>query len=109
VDYARKRLEIQFTAAGQLPEIVDMAKKIFDPTTLTLGFGRRFVAYKRPNLLLHDQERFIRLLTNPQHPVQLVIAGKAPPFDESGKELIREWAQFIQEHNLYHHVAFLSD
>jgi starch phosphorylase len=109
VKYARMKLERQFSVSGQPPEMVAMAKNIFDADTLTLGFARRFVAYKRPNLLLHDEERFIRILTNPEHPVQLVIAGKAPPFDESGKDLIRQWTQFIQQHNLYNHVVFLSD
>ncbi len=109
ISYTRKRLERQLTISGQPPEIVEIAKQVFNSTTLTLDFARRFVPYKRPNLLLHDQERFIRLLTNPEHPVQLVIAGKAPPFDESGKVLIRQWIQFIHQHNLYHHVVFLSD
>ena len=109
VKYARMKLERQFHVAGQPPEMLEMAKHIFDPHSLTLGFARRFVAYKRPNLLLHDEERFLRILTNPEYPVQLAIAGKAPPFDEPGKDLIRQWAQFIQQHNLYNHVVFLSD
>jgi starch phosphorylase len=44
---------------------------------LTLGFARRFATYKRPNLLLHDPDRLLRLLANPQRLVQFVIAGKA--------------------------------
>ena len=109
VAYTRKRLEEQVSVAGQPQEIVDIAKHVFNADTLTLGFARRFVPYKRPNLLLHDKERFIRILTNREHPVQLVIAGKAPPSDESGKALIREWVDFIQQYNLYNHVVFLSD
>ena len=109
VNFIRERFETQSDAAGQSPEFIDAAKHIFNPTTLTLGFARRFVPYKRPDLLLHDPERFVRLLTNPEHPVQLVIAGKAPPFDESGKALIQKWIQFIQGYNLYNHVVFLSD
>jgi len=109
VNYARERFSKQIIAIEERPEIDIIATDIFDTNTLTLGFARRFVPYKRPNLLLHDPERFIRILTNPEHPVQLVIAGKSPPFDESGKALIRQWIQFIQQHNLYHHVIFLSD
>jgi starch phosphorylase len=109
VAYTRERLTRQFTVAGYAPGLVDIAGKVFDDNTLTLGFARRFVAYKRPNLLLHDPERFIRLLTNRAQPVQLVLAGKAPPFDEGGKALIQQWMQFIAEHNLYQHVVFLSD
>jgi starch phosphorylase len=94
VDYIRRR-----TGNAQL----------FDPNTLTLGFARRFVSYKRPDLLLHDQDRLVRLLTNGQHPVQLVIAGKAPPSDQSGRDLIRRWIRFIREKNMYKHVLFLDD
>lgn len=109
VSFIRKRFEMQSRVSSLAPEIVEAAKQVFNPNALTLGFARRFVPYKRPNLLLHDPERFIRILTNPEHPVQLVIAGKAPPSDESGKALIHQWVQFIQQHNLYNHVIFLND
>ncbi|MDE3212633.1 MAG: alpha-glucan family phosphorylase, partial [Bacteroidota bacterium] len=109
VDYIRKKFHRQVKVSGIFGDIGDIEKEIFDPQTLTLGFARRFVPYKRPNLLLHDPDRLIQILTNPAKPVQLVIAGKAPPYDESGKALIREWIQFIQYHKLYKHVIFLSD
>jgi starch phosphorylase len=109
VDFTREKLESQLSAAGLSHEIVESARDVFNPDTLTLGFARRFVPYKRPNLLLHDPERFIRILTNPGRPVQLIIAGKAPPFDEAGSALIHEWLRFIQQNNLEHHVVFLSD
>ena len=108
VAYVRKRFERQVLVSGQL-DLIDAAKDVFDVNVLTLGFARRFVPYKRPDLLLYDEQRFIRLLTNPEKPVQLVIAGKAPPFDESGKAIIRKWIQFIQQNNLHKHVVFLSD
>ena len=65
VEYARARLSRQLAVAGALPEAVDNAAHLFDPNTLTLGFARRFATYKRPNLLLHDPERLLRLLTHP--------------------------------------------
>jgi len=83
--------------------------QLFEPGTLTLGFARRFVAYKRPDLLLHDPERLVRLLTNSAQPVQLVIAGKAPPSDQGGRDLIKRWVQFIQQRGLSKHVVFLED
>ena len=58
----------QLAASGAPPEAVDAAKHLFDPNALTLGFARRFATYKRPNLLLHDPERLLRLLTNPAAP-----------------------------------------
>jgi starch phosphorylase len=109
VDFTRKRFEQQLRVSGQQQEMIAIAKHIFDPDVLTLGFARRFVPYKRPDLLLHDEQRLIRILTNHEQPVQLVIAGKSPPFDEAGKSLIRQWVQFIQKNNLYQYVVFLSD
>ncbi|CAK0761896.1 glycogen phosphorylase [Gammaproteobacteria bacterium] len=109
VDYARERLSLQLAASGASPEAVDAARHLFDSNTLTLGFARRFATYKRPNLLLHDPQRLLRLLSHPQHPVQLIIAGKAHPADSSGQALIQQWFHFIQQSEARPHVLFLSD
>ncbi|MHB1215990.1 MAG: alpha-glucan family phosphorylase [Thiobacillus sp.] len=109
VDYARARLSRQLAASGASPEAVDAAKLLCDCNTLTLGFARRFATYKRPNLLLHDPERLLRLLTNRQRPVQLIIAGKAHPADLEGQALIRQWIHFIRRPEARPHVIFLSD
>ena len=81
----------------------------FSPDVLTIGFARRFVPYKRPDLLLMDEDRLVRLLTNYHQPVQLVIAGKAPPTDQGGKDLIKRWIEFINRTKLTQHVVFLTD
>jgi starch phosphorylase len=109
VDYVRKRLSLQLTASGNSPEELSVVRQIFDPDTLTLGFARRFATYKRPNLLLHDPDRLLRILTHPKHPVQLVIAGKAHPEDRAGQSMIQEWTKFIRRPQARRHVAFLSD
>ena len=97
VTYARQRYSRQLAAMGaSARRAVEAAKQLLNPHALTLGFARRFATYKRPNLLLHDPERLIRLLTNPERPVQLVLAGKAHPADAPGQALIREWMQFIK-------------
>ena len=109
VAYIRNRLTGQLSASGASAQAVEEAENIFDPRTLTLGFARRFVPYKRPDLLLQDPARLVRLLTNAKQPVQLVIAGKAPPSDQRGRDLIRRWVQFISQWNISGHVIFLSD
>jgi len=109
VNYARERLSLDMAAAGAPPEAVDGAKHLFDPNALTLGFARRFATYKRPNLLLHDPERLLRLLKNPERPVQLIIAGKAHPADRAGQALIHEWINFIRQPETRPHIIFLSD
>jgi starch phosphorylase len=109
VEYARERLSRLLASSGALPEEVEAVKHLFDPSALTLGFARRFATYKRPNLLLHDPQRLLRLLTNSQHPVQLIIAGKAHPADQAGQALIREWIHFIRQPEVRPHAIFLSD
>lgn len=109
VTYARNKIVIQKEARGASPEEIASASTLFNPKILTLGFARRFATYKRPNLLLHNPERLIRLLTNPERPVQLIIAGKAHPADLPGQAMIRQWVEFIARPDMHQHVIFLSD
>ncbi len=109
VQYVRQRLSLQLAGSGASPEAVDRAKHLLDPNALTLGFARRFATYKRPNLLLHDPERLLRLLTTRDRPMQLILAGKAHPADQAGQDLIRQWTHFIQRPEARPHVVFLSD
>ena len=109
VEEARERLSRELAASGGSSEAVDEAKHLLDPNALTLGFARRFASYKRPNLLLHDPERLISLLNNPERPVQLILAGKAHPADQAGQALLQEWTRFIQRPQARPHVIFLAD
>ena len=109
VDYVRERLSGQLAASGSSPEAIEGATQLFDPTALTLGFARRFATYKRPNLLLHNPARLLRLLASAERPVQLIIAGKAHPKDRAGQALIQEWIQFIRQPETRPHIIFLSD
>ena len=83
VEYARERLSRQLTASGASPNAIEGARHLFDPNALTLGFARRFATYKRPNLLLHNPARLLRLLANPERPVQLIIAAR--PIRRTGR------------------------
>jgi starch phosphorylase len=109
VEFARVEVSRQQAAAGLDYELIATANPIFDPKSLTLGFARRFATYKRPNLLLHDPERLLRLLTNPHQPLQLILAGKAHPADMDGQALIQQWMQFIRRPEARSQVIFLAD
>jgi starch phosphorylase len=109
VDFARARLGRQLAVSGASTAEIEKAQHFLDPGALTLGFARRFATYKRPNLLLHDPERLLRLLTNAQRPVQLILAGKAHPADEAGQSLIQEWTRFSRCPQARGHIVFLSD
>jgi starch phosphorylase len=83
--------------------------EVLDPDTFTIGFARRFATYKRATLLFRDIERLKRLLTNPDRPVQIVIAGKAHPRDLPGKTLIREIVHLSRAPEIAKHIVFVED
>jgi starch phosphorylase len=107
--YVRQRLTRRQTASGFEVDEPAVINHFFNPNSLTIGFARRFATYKRPNLLLHDPERLLRILTNPQRPVQLIIAGKAHPADKAGQDMIKQWVSFINNTEAKNHVIFLCD
>ncbi|MDY0376609.1 MAG: alpha-glucan family phosphorylase [Desulfobacterium sp.] len=109
IKFAHKHFARQLLGSGHPSYSVEQAEHLFNPNALTLGFARRFATYKRPNLLLHDPHRLLRLLTNPTFPVQLIIAGKAHPADGPGRNLIKEWMMFIRRNDIHTPVIFLSD
>jgi starch phosphorylase len=80
-----------------------------DPDVLTIGFARRFAAYKRASLLFSDPERLARLLADPERPIQVLVAGKAHPADEDGKDLIQLVVDFAREPTAAERVVFLED
>lgn len=109
VNYARQRLIHQYRLLGIDPDSEQAILQALDPRALTLGFARRFTAYKRPTLLLHDPERLARLLTDSQRPVQLIVAGKAHPRDEEGKRLVQQFVAFARWPKVRQRVVFLQD
>jgi glycogen phosphorylase len=109
VEYLRQRLPRDLAISGQSQDEIDRAKHVFDPNVLTIGFARRFAAYKRPTLLLRDPDRLLRIASNPQRPVQFIIAGKAHPGDGYGLAMVHEWVQFVRRPDVRPHVVYLSD
>ena len=109
VQYARERLARTLARHATIEESTAIANQVLDPAVLTLGFARRFASYKRPNLLLTDPPRLLRLLASTSRPVQLIVAGKAHPDDEEGKRLIQQWARFAARPDVRRHVVFLDD
>jgi len=109
VQLSRARLARQLERRGAPDHQVAAARRALDPDVLTLGFARRFAEYKRSNLLLRDRDRLRRLLGNPARPVQLLIAGKAHPDDETGKALLADWVRFAQEPETRNRCVFIED
>ena len=94
IEFVRTRLSRDLASRGAGPDVLEQARSVLHPDVLTICFARRFTGYKRVDLLLHDEERLVRLLTNDDRPVQIVLAGKAHPEDAEGKQLVRRWVAF---------------
>jgi len=80
-----------------------------DPDVLTIGFARRFATYKRASLLFSKPERLAKLLADPDRTIQVLVAGKAHPADEDGKDVIRLVVEFAREPAAAGRVVFLED
>ena len=109
VDLARERLRASWRQRGASDAELGWVQGVLDPSVLTVGFARRVPSYKRLTLMLHDPERLRALLLDPQRPVQIVIAGKAHPADESGKQLIQQMVRFADSEDVRHRIVFLPD
>lgn len=88
ITYVRERSIKDRLGRGQERGYVAASADVFDPAALTIGFARRLATYKRLDLLVRDAERAVRLFSG-DRPVQLLLAGKAHPSDEGGKELVQ--------------------
>lgn len=109
VFFARKRLKQQLIRRGASHIEIHKAEQLLNPTTLTIGFARRFSTYKRGNLLFYDIERLAAMLNNQKYPVQVILSGKAHPLDTPGKEIIKDIIGHAAEERFRNRIVFLED
>ncbi|MCH7664975.1 MAG: alpha-glucan family phosphorylase [Acidobacteria bacterium] len=107
--FARARLREQLGRHGQSPAELRALDKVLDPDILTVGFARRFATYKRAGLLFSDLHRLRMLLHHAEHPVQVILAGKAHPADRPGQELIQSIFHLSRSGDLRDRVVFLEN
>jgi starch phosphorylase len=109
VAMTRHRLRESWLHRGAAEAELSWIDSVLDPDVLTIGFARRVPSYKRLTLMLRDQDRLRALLTDPERPVQLVVAGKSHPADDGGKRLIQQLVQFADAEDVRHRIVFLPD
>ena len=109
VEDARRRLRSSWRKRGATKAELGWVDDVLDPDVLTIGFARRVPTYKRLTLMLSDPERLKSLLLDPERPVQLVIAGKSHPADETGKQLIQQIVRFADDPEVRHRIVFLPN
>ncbi len=99
-DFRKKHLKKRFFKI-----VADQTGNLFDSNVFTIVWARRFAGYKRADLLLHDKERFERLLNNPKYPVQIIWAGKPYPMDYAA---ISTFNGLVEESKNYKNMAVLT-
>jgi starch phosphorylase len=107
--YIRERTREQWMQTTVHPVQVIASGVLLDPYALTIGFARRFATYKRANLILHNMDRLLDIITRPDQPVQIIFAGKAHPADEPGKLLIQEVYRAVKKAENGGRLVFLDD
>jgi starch phosphorylase len=109
VEEVRRRLRVSSIQRGMSDAELTWVDSAFDPDVLTMGFARRVPSYKRLTLMLSDPERLRGLLLHPERPIQIIIAGKSHPADDSGKTLIQQLVRFADDAGVRHRIVFLPD
>jgi glycogen phosphorylase len=102
---ARQRWKEEHVSAAR----VVAAGTLLDPNALTIGFARRFTGYKRPELIFHNPDRLVGILTAARRPVQIVFAGKAHPADETGKHHLQQVYRRAVDPKFGGRIAFVDD
>ncbi len=106
---ARRRLRASWRQRGASEAELIWIDSVLDDDVLTIGFARRVPSYKRLTMMLHDPARLTALLLDPERPIQIVVAGKAHPADDGGKQLIQQLVRFADHPDVRHRIVFLPD
>ena len=109
VEEVRRRVRSSQLQRGLADAELGWTEAVFDPDVLTIGFARRVPTYKRLTLMLRDEERLRALLLHPERPIQIVVAGKSHPADDTGKALIQQLVKFADDPAVRHRIVFLPD
>ncbi len=107
--YMRERVRGRWAEGGYHPVQVVASGVLINPYALTIGFARRFAAYKRANLIFSDIDRLLDIVNRPNQPVQIIFAGKAHPADSEGKQIIQDVYRHVKRAEVSGRLVFLED
>ncbi|HUU82038.1 MAG TPA: alpha-glucan family phosphorylase [Phycisphaerae bacterium] len=109
LEFVRARLRAQLGRYRASARKTAAAGANLDPEALTIGFARRFAAYKRATLIFSDLQRAEQIINHAERPVQIIFAGKAHPADREGKALVAGIAKQARAPRFQGRVVFLED
>jgi starch phosphorylase len=109
INSIRERARRSWVNKDASPAVILAEGTLLNPTVLTIGFSRRFTAYKRADLIFTDFARISRLINDPWKPIQIIFAGKAHPEDDEGKRILQRVFNFANRPDLGGRVAFVEN
>ena len=109
ISYTRRHLKRHHMRLGEGSDQIAEFERMLNPDALLIGFARRFATYKRATLIFRDLDRLMRILSNPERPVQIIFAGKAHPADGPGKALIEQVYRLSRSDAFRGKVIFLEN
>lgn len=105
----KELLNEQMRRRNESPALIANTLKAIRDDILTIGFARRFATYKRAHLLFTNEARLHKLLSDPQHPVQFLFAGKAHPHDKAGQDLITRIMELSKRPEFLGKIIFVEN
>lgn len=108
-DYIKKRITSNLSDRQKPPKRIYNLIDSLDENALTIGFARRFTAYKRAHLLFNDPAKLERIVNMENMPVQFIFAGKAHPADKAGQGLIKKIVEYSNKDEFKGKIIFLED
>lgn len=109
VAFVRSRIAQARERRGEDSQSISASENLLDPNALTIGFARRFSAYKRPNLITSDPDRAFKLFANRDRPIQIIFAGKAHPHNQESKRILQRLMEWSHQAEIRDRVVFLED
>lgn len=109
IETLRGRLKEQMSRHGMSPENLKQINNYLNPNALTIGFARRFATYKRANLIFRDLDRIVKIINNPERPVQIVFSGKAHPADKPAHDIIKQIHDYANRDELKGKVVLIEN
>jgi len=107
IEFTRRRLLLQGQRLTQGDFIA--FDRLLNTDALTIGFARRFATYKRAPLVFQQFASIVKLIKDPQRPVQFIFSGKAHPKDDEGKRFIQHIIHLSKFSDLLGHLVFIEN
>jgi starch phosphorylase len=86
----------------------NISKSKLKEDVFTIGYARRFTAYKRPEFLLKEVNRLIEI-NNKVGKIQIIYSGKAHRSDKEGKRMIKDIMNFKKQLKGKIELVFIED